>query len=68
MTDKDELSDIIQRIERLERTIFPPYVPYAPMRVPPQTTSACSKCGMGLSGGMGYVCPRSDCPTFSRAT
>jgi hypothetical protein len=68
VTDNEELADIIQRLERLERTLFPPYVPYAPMRVPPQTTSYCAQCGLSLNGGMGYVCPRSDCPTFSRAT
>jgi hypothetical protein len=33
-----------------------------------QPVPSCPKCGIKLDGAMGYVCPRSDCPTQAKAT
>ena len=41
----------------------PPYVPSLP-----PAFSACPACGLGMKGPTGYVCARSDCPTFARVS
>lgn len=40
------------------------YTPTLPQDVKPQ----CSKCGISLSGVMGYVCNDAKCPTFMKVT
>jgi len=43
----------------------PPYIKYPTQKNPmPQ----CPKCGLGLSGVMGYVCSDQYCPTFMKVT
>ncbi len=42
---------------------------YAIPATPPSVSkSTCSRCGLELSGVMGYVCTNTQCPTFTRAT
>lgn len=57
------------RIEQLIRDAAPKTIPMQPWALPPMGTKPiCSKCGMELSGVMGYVCPAQDCPTFAKVT
>lgn len=47
-----------------EWTKSPPWPTYEP-------NNRCGKCGIEFKGAMGYVCPRTDCPsgvTYSKAT
>lgn len=54
---------------RLDDYVFgqprPPYVPQYPQYDPRET---CPKCGMKISGVMGYVCSSPNCPTFVQVT
>lgn len=43
---------------------FPPYVPQPNMSV----KETCPKCGIKISGVMGYVCSSPNCPTFPQVT
>ena len=55
------------RVAQLESGRYPYNQPIWPT-TPSQYTLQCSKCGMKLSGVMGYVCADNDCPTFLKAT
>ena len=48
--------------EALKKTIPPPYVP--PYNTSLYVKETCPKCGMKISGVMGYVCSSPNCPTF----
>lgn len=52
-------------IEGLKKTLPPPYVP--PGTVWGQRDT-CPKCGIKISGVMGYVCSSPNCPTFPQVT
>jgi len=52
-------------IEGLKKTLPPPYVP--PGTVWGQS-DVCPKCGIKISGVMGYVCNSPNCPTFPQVT
>jgi hypothetical protein len=45
-------------IEGMKKTLPPPYVP----------KETCPKCGIIISGVMGYVCSSINCPTFYQAS
>lgn len=52
-------------IEGMKKTLPPPYVP--PGTVWGQRDT-CPKCGIKISGVMGYVCSSPNCPTFPQVT
>ncbi|AWY09149.1 hypothetical protein vBRpoSV10_27 [Ruegeria phage vB_RpoS-V10] len=42
----------------------PPYIPTSPANPPREWPARnCSRCGIQLSGVMGYACQHADCPT-----
>jgi len=61
---KQRLAELERQVEELRR---PQPLPYSPPPVPSRPyewrDSNCPKCGIKLSGVMGYCCPRSGCPT-----
>lgn len=67
----EEMDEVKRRLDRLERAMWPmnyPQQPFMPMPVGPVHVSNCPKCGIKWDGAMGYVCPRTDCPTQAVAT
>lgn len=71
------LNDLVEKFEKqhnyppMEQTpSFPrPQIPYNPLfPTVSQTKPQCPKCGIHLSGVMGYVCGDNHCPTFMKAT
>lgn len=71
------LNDAIEKFKEqhnyppMEQTpSFPrPHIPYNPLfPTVSQTKPQCPKCGIHLSGVMGYVCNDAQCPTFMKAT
>lgn len=71
MGETSRLDEIEERLKRLERTLFPDKTP---ARWPDATPApvlyerGCARCGIKWDGPMGYVCPRTDCPTTPRVT
>ena len=50
-----------------EIVFVPIYLPVIPPEPLPPTSTKCSGCGIDFGEGTwGYVCPRTDCPTFAR--
>ncbi len=48
---------------------FPrPQIPYTPLLPTTWQKPQCPKCGIHLSGVMGYVCNDAQCPTFMKVT
>lgn len=61
----NEVKRLKRELQRLspkkdDQRIFPQTIPVTPHSIP---WNSCSVCGMKFEGPMGYVCPRSDCPT-----
>lgn len=60
--------------EHIERgPVSSPVVPRMPIpSLPPGSVKEykprCAKCGLDLSGPVGYVCPVANCPTFPQVT
>ena len=52
--------------ESPQQPIFVPTGPTSPFRITPK--SSCRKCGLDLSGVMGYVCNDPMCPTMTVVT
>ena len=53
-------------IEGMKKTLPPPYIPPIPPPGPNwilEVKEYCPKCGIKISGVMGYVCRAIDCPT-----
>lgn len=62
----NEVKRLKREVERLTvKKIPPPTTPITPWPKSPKDWlySQCEVCGMHFNGPMGYVCPRSDCPT-----
>jgi len=59
-----EIEERLKKLEQERQQIpMPLPVPFPdPPQYPPQKPQ-CSKCGLQLHDVMGYVCPRTDCPT-----
>lgn len=67
------LNDAIEQIKQqplhspMEQTPSRPY-PYLKYPTENYPKPQCSKCGIALSGVMGYVCNDMNCPTFMKVT
>ena len=71
------LNDMVEKFQKqhnyppMEQTpsFSRPQIPYDPL-IPTtwQTKPQCPKCGIHLSGVMGYVCNDAQCPTFMKVT
>ncbi len=58
-----DLAWVIQYLLKMNQPVQPP--PYVP---PPAYPRQCARCGISLSGVMGFVCGDPQCPTFPRVT
>ena len=71
--DNDEYAPGSQPEKMMEQWVlpdFPPYIKYPTTDNPnpyPRVRS-CSRCGINLTGVMGYVCSDQHCPTFMKVT
>lgn len=63
-----EKEEIEKKAKDLNVPIIPPLeqTPSAPTYNP--TVAICGACGIELKQVMGYVCPRNDCPCFTKIT
>lgn len=63
----NEVKRLKREVERLtNKKIPPPTTPITPWPAPSVYQTACPVCG--ISGIMGYVCQRTDCPTSITCT
>ena len=64
----EELNTLKGELKNVEDNDIPtnpyaPFFPIEPMEPSPTLADECPKCGIKLTGIMGYVCTRVDCPT-----
>lgn len=69
MTDKNNKDEIEKKAKELNVPIIPPInVPIDNTPTYNPTVAICGVCGIEMKQIMGYVCPRNDCPCFTRFT
>ena len=66
--ERDALKEQVKLLQeqnlRLTEALSKSQPPFPAPTVPAgYTPKSCSVCGMNFNGPMGYVCPRSDCPS-----
>jgi hypothetical protein len=65
----DQIIALLSTSKPYQPPTYPTYPTYPKPSWPGESqTNKCIKCGLTLTGVMGYVCNDSQCPTFARVT